>query len=60
MPDLVHAWAAVAPDGLVDIDSVKATPVGVQDFIDWMVVQSNRPGWRVVPVKIEVMERTDV
>ena len=52
MVEPVYAWAAVAPDGEIDIDSIRQTRVGAQDFVDWVLEQSNRPEWRVIRVQI--------
>lgn len=60
MPDPVHAWAAVAPDGTLRpaFISRHASHCRYQVRLErggtWP--EAYRAGWRVVPVKIEVME----
>lgn len=68
MPDPVHAWAAVAPDGAIEPNTL-ATRAGTarSEVSNWLFREPNeshrqgwrrayRAGWRVVPVEIKVME----
>lgn len=66
----VPAWAAVAPDGTLEPDSVRKSEIAArnyigarfaypQEFLSKAVVRVYRAGWRVVRVEIRVMEDGD-
>lgn len=65
MPDPVHAWAAVAPDGRIDLRTVRADEQHVWWLLPNFAGTTNaeeeqqaayRAGWRVVRVEIRAME----
>ena len=60
MPEPLLAWAAVAPDGKIKIESISHSEQEAWVMIGCRTSSSQRHayrvGWRVVPVEIRVME----